>query len=59
MPPAATDRRFAFLIRSIACASHAFFDWKPDDTTNATFRKYGVHYAARMKAFFVSVLSAS
>jgi acetyl esterase/lipase len=37
-------------------ASHAFFDWKPDDRTKATFAKYGVYYAARMKAFFESVL---
>jgi acetyl esterase len=37
-------------------ASHAFFDWKPDDTTKATFAKYGVYYAAAMKTFFESVL---
>jgi acetyl esterase/lipase len=37
-------------------ASHAFFDWKPDDRTKATFAKYGVYYAAEMKAFFESVL---
>jgi acetyl esterase/lipase len=37
-------------------AGHAFFDWKPDDRTKATFAKYGVYYAARMKAFFESVL---
>ena len=37
-------------------ASHAFFDWKPDDRTKATFAKYGVYYAARMKDFFESVL---
>jgi acetyl esterase/lipase len=37
-------------------ASHAFFDWKPDDTTKATFAKYGVYYAAAMKTFFLSVL---
>ena len=36
-------------------ASHAFFDWKPDDTTKATFAKYGVYYAAAMKSFFSSV----
>ena len=23
-------------------AGHAFFDWKPDDQTKATFAKYGV-----------------
>ena len=37
-------------------ASHAFFDWKPDASTKATFEKYGVYYAAEMKAFFNSVL---
>jgi hypothetical protein len=37
-------------------AEHAFFDWKPDATTKATFMKYGVYYAAEMKAFFESVL---
>src|SRR5262245_3692584 len=37
-------------------ASHAFFDWKPDVATKATFAQYGVYYAAEMKAFFVSVL---
>jgi acetyl esterase/lipase len=33
-------------------ASHAFFDWKPDAATQATFAKYGVPYAASMKSFF-------
>jgi pimeloyl-ACP methyl ester carboxylesterase len=37
-------------------AGHAFFDWKPDEPTKATFAKYGVYYAAAMKAFFLSVL---
>jgi acetyl esterase len=37
-------------------AGHAFFDWKPDDNTKATFARYGVYYAAAMKAFFESVL---
>ena len=37
-------------------ANHAFFDWKPDAGTKATFEKYGVYYAAAMKAFFKSVL---
>jgi acetyl esterase len=37
-------------------ANHAFFDWKPDEVTKSTFYKYGVYYAAEMKAFFVSVL---
>lgn len=37
-------------------ANHAFFDWKPDENTKATFARYGVYYAAAMKAFFVSTL---
>ena len=37
-------------------ANHAFFDWKPDQNVKATFMKYGVYYAAAMKAFFMSVL---
>jgi len=37
-------------------ASHAFFDWKPDDRTKATFKQYGEYYAAAMKAFFESTL---
>ena len=36
-------------------AQHAFLDWKPDPGTKATFRKYGVPGAARMKAFFDGV----
>lgn len=40
----------------IGGASHAFFDWKPDDRTKATFAKYGVYYAAAMRTFFESVL---
>ena len=40
----------------IGGASHAFFDWKPDENVKATFRKYGVYYAAEMKAFFMSVM---
>jgi acetyl esterase/lipase len=40
----------------IGGASHAFFDWKPDERTKATFEKYGVYYAAAMKNFFLSVL---
>lgn len=31
---------------------HAFFDWKPDARTKATFAKYGVPNAAKMKSFF-------
>jgi len=38
-------------------AGHAFFDWKPDAQTKATFAKYGVYYAAEMKAFFDSVFN--
>jgi acetyl esterase/lipase len=41
----------------IGGASHAFFDWKPDETTKATFAKYGVYYAAAMKTFFLSALN--
>lgn len=37
-------------------AGHAFFDWKPDAQTKATFYQFGVYYAAEMKAFFASVL---
>lgn len=37
-------------------AGHAFFDWKPDQNTKATFARYGVYYAAAMRAFFESTL---
>jgi acetyl esterase len=37
-------------------AQHAFFDWKPDAATKATFKQYGEYYAAEMKAFFESVV---
>jgi hypothetical protein len=33
-------------------AGHAFFDWKPDPRTRATFQQFGVPAAARLKAFF-------
>lgn len=36
-------------------AGHAFFDWKPDAQTRAAFEKFGVPYAAKMKAFFDTV----
>ena len=36
-------------------ANHAFFDWKPDARTKATFKQYGVPYAATMKSFFDKV----
>jgi acetyl esterase len=38
-------------------ASHAFFDWKPDQRTKDTFRKYGIYYCHEMEAFFTSVLT--
>jgi acetyl esterase/lipase len=37
-------------------AGHAFFDWKPDERTKATFNQYGKYYAAEMQAFFESIL---
>jgi acetyl esterase len=40
-------------------AAHAFLDWKPDARTKATFYRYGVPQAARMKAFFDSVFYAN
>jgi len=36
-------------------AGHAFFDWKPDERTKATFKKYGVYYINEMEAFFNSI----
>jgi acetyl esterase len=36
-------------------AGHAFFDWKPDANTRATFAKYGVPFAAKMREFFDGV----
>jgi acetyl esterase len=39
-------------------ASHAFFDWKPDVNTKATFHQYGVYYCHEMEAFFDSVLGS-
>ena len=36
-------------------ASHAFFDWKPDQRTKDTFAKYGVPWAADMQRFFNEV----
>ncbi len=39
----------------IGGASHAFFDWKPDDTTIAAFKKYGVYYCKQMEGIFNSV----
>jgi len=40
-------------------AGHAFFDWKPDATTRATFEKYGVKYAGQMRSFFDAVFGKS
>lgn len=36
-------------------ASHAFFDWKPDQSTKDIFAEYGVPYAADMLRFFDEV----
>jgi acetyl esterase/lipase len=36
-------------------ANHAFFDWKPDARTKATFYKYGVYYVHEMENFFNSI----
>lgn len=36
-------------------AGHAFFDWKPDARTKATFAQYGVKYAGVMLSFFDKV----
>jgi acetyl esterase/lipase len=36
-------------------AGHAFFDWKPDAGTKATFVKFGVPYAAKMESFFDTI----
>lgn len=51
---AKADQRVQYV--QVGGANHAFFDWKPDATTKATFEKFGVYYAAEMKAFFDSVL---
>jgi acetyl esterase/lipase len=40
----------------IGGAGHAFFDWKPNDRTKATFAEYGVYYAGAMRNFFLSTL---
>jgi acetyl esterase/lipase len=39
-------------------ARHAFLDWKPDPRVKATFQKFGVPNAAKMKAFFDFVFCA-
>ena len=33
-------------------AGHAFFDWKPNGQVKATFAKFGVPYARKMRQFF-------
>lgn len=43
------------IYREIEDAGHAFFDWKPDAGTRATFAQYGVRYAGEMRAFFDEV----
>ncbi len=40
-------------------AGHAFFDWKPNDQVKATFAKYGVPYAEKMKLFFEKHLDST
>lgn len=40
----------------VAGAGHAFFDWKPEPKTKATFQKYGKPNAEKMLAFFENVL---
>jgi acetyl esterase/lipase len=39
----------------IGGASHAFFDWKPNDEVVATFEKYGAYYSEQMELFFDTV----
>ena len=39
----------------IGGASHAFFDWKPNEEVVATFEKYGVYYCEQMELFFDTV----
>ena len=36
-------------------AAHAYYDWKPDSATKATFVKYGEPYAKQMEDFFNTV----
>lgn len=42
----------------VAGANHAFFDWKPNGETKATFEKYGAPYCRKMETFFDSVFYA-
>lgn len=39
----------------VAGAEHAFYDWKPDAKTKATFDRFGAPYAAAMKSFFDTI----
>jgi acetyl esterase/lipase len=39
----------------IGGASHAFFDWKPNEEVVATFEKYGAYYCEQMELFFDTV----
>ncbi|MDO5442867.1 MAG: alpha/beta hydrolase [Bacteroidia bacterium] len=36
-------------------AQHAYYDWKPDSATKATFWKYGAPYAHQMEEFFNTI----
>ncbi|WP_186775874.1 alpha/beta hydrolase family protein, partial [Rubripirellula tenax] len=40
-------------------AGHAFFDWKPNEQVKATFDKYGVPYAKKIRDFFEQHLYGS
>lgn len=46
----ANEQRVEYI--QVEGAGHAFFDWKPDVTTRATFANFGVKYAAEMQKFF-------
>lgn len=49
------DQKVSYI--QVAGAGHAFFDWKPDAQTRATFATYGVPYAAEMRKFFDAIFS--
>jgi acetyl esterase/lipase len=36
-------------------AAHAYYDWKPDATTKATFDRFGAPFAHQMEQFFNTV----
>jgi acetyl esterase len=42
----------------IGGANHAFFDWKPNEMVEATYRQFGVYYVEEMAHFFDSVFYA-